>query len=153
MICESLATNARIEQQLTGNVMEHVNHQHLQQQQQASCPEFQQANVAFQQKDYEKAERLYTEALEKQEGLQGNTATIYSNRAACRTRIAKYKLALEDAERCIRLAPNWPKGYYRMARGMYVYVSRHSGENTVLKLISLLKLNANSISTTVLTVL
>jgi len=37
----------------------------------------------------------------------------YSNRAACHTQLGAFAAAIEDAERCIALEPEWVKGYSR----------------------------------------
>ena len=38
---------------------------------------------------------------------------LYSNRAAAAQKLGNYRLALSDAQICIRLAPAWPKGFIR----------------------------------------
>jgi tetratricopeptide (TPR) repeat protein len=40
-------------------------------------------------------------------------ATLYSNRSLCHLRRSETDDALLDANACIRLQPDWPKGYYR----------------------------------------
>jgi tetratricopeptide (TPR) repeat protein len=40
-------------------------------------------------------------------------ATLYSNRSFCHLKIGEKKDALDDANACISLRPEWPKGYYR----------------------------------------
>ncbi|TVU45701.1 hypothetical protein EJB05_05197, partial [Eragrostis curvula] len=40
-------------------------------------------------------------------------ATLYSNRSLCNLKTGKAQKALLDAELCIRIQPNWVKGYYR----------------------------------------
>ena len=38
---------------------------------------------------------------------------LFSNRSAARCGLGKFEEALEDAERCVKLAPKWGKGYGR----------------------------------------
>lgn len=43
------------------------------------------------------------------------TSSHHSNRSASLLKLKKVTKALEDAEECIRLRPEWEKGYYRKA--------------------------------------
>jgi hypothetical protein len=45
--------------------------------------------------------------------MAGPYHTAYSNRAACHTQLGAFAAAIEDAERCIALVPEWSKGYSR----------------------------------------
>lgn len=40
--------------------------------------------------------------------------TLFSNRSAAYLATGMVDEAIEDAKRCIELAPHWPKGYYRL---------------------------------------
>jgi tetratricopeptide (TPR) repeat protein len=40
-------------------------------------------------------------------------AALYSNRSLCHLKSGEAQDALVDANACIRLRPDWPKGYYR----------------------------------------
>ncbi|KAL6637603.1 hypothetical protein ACP70R_025175 [Stipagrostis hirtigluma subsp. patula] len=64
---------------------------------------------AFGRKDYIAASKLYTEAIE----LDSSDATLYSNRSLCHMRIGDAKKALQDANACLKMRPEWLKGYYR----------------------------------------
>ncbi|OMP06186.1 hypothetical protein COLO4_08283 [Corchorus olitorius] len=66
---------------------------------------------AFKKKDYYAAIKWYSEALTH---FPPNPTVIYSNRSLCWIRLNKGDYALEDAKCCIRLKPDWPKGYYRV---------------------------------------
>ncbi|EAN77864.1 stress-inducible protein STI1-like, putative [Trypanosoma equiperdum] len=69
-------------------------------------------NEAFTAKRYEEAIEWYTKAINVDPQSEG-AAALYSNRAACWNALAKYKEALEDAEGCISVKPQWFKGYFR----------------------------------------
>ncbi|KAM0874617.1 hypothetical protein ACQ4PT_037310 [Festuca glaucescens] len=64
---------------------------------------------AVKRKDYHGASMFYTEAIE----LDPSDATLYSNRSLCHLEMSKAEKALHDANTCIRLRPEWIKGYYR----------------------------------------
>jgi stress-induced-phosphoprotein 1 len=63
-----------------------------------------QGNKAFSNNDFGAALELYSKALKIEENN-----VLYSNRSACRVAMAKFSEALQDAERCLQLDPNWPK--------------------------------------------
>eukprot|EP01097_Dermamoeba_algensis_P004480 TRINITY_DN2914_c0_g1_i1.p1 TRINITY_DN2914_c0_g1~~TRINITY_DN2914_c0_g1_i1.p1 ORF type:complete len:336 (+),score=86.13 TRINITY_DN2914_c0_g1_i1:72-1079(+) len=48
-----------------------------------------------------------------------NNHVLFSNRSGLFTRTGKYEEAKEDAQRCISLAPDWPKGYSRLGAAYY----------------------------------
>ncbi|CAL4943683.1 unnamed protein product [Urochloa decumbens] len=60
-------------------------------------------------KDYAGASKFYAEAIM----LDPADATLYSNRSLCHLKIGEARNALVDADACISLRPEWPKGYYR----------------------------------------
>ncbi len=49
------------------------------------------------------------------QGIQEDpeSAILYSNRSAALLQLKKAAKALEDAEKCISLRPDWDKGHYR----------------------------------------
>uniref|UniRef100_A0A7S0BT51 J domain-containing protein n=1 Tax=Rhodosorus marinus TaxID=101924 RepID=A0A7S0BT51_9RHOD len=51
----------------------------------------------------------YTTAIE----LDPTNAALFSNRAAAYTKIEEFQKAKYDADMCIELRPEWPKGYWR----------------------------------------
>ncbi|XP_037428755.1 poly [ADP-ribose] polymerase tankyrase-2-like [Triticum dicoccoides] len=64
---------------------------------------------AIKRRDYHGASLFYTEAIE----LDPTDATLYSNRSLCHLQTAEAEKALHDANTCIKLRPEWIKGYYR----------------------------------------
>ncbi|KAG2546884.1 hypothetical protein PVAP13_9KG050000 [Panicum virgatum] len=60
-------------------------------------------------KDYLAASKLYGEAID----LDPTDAILYSNRSFCLLQIGEATKALSDANSCIKVRPEWVKGYYR----------------------------------------
>ncbi|KAG1712984.1 hypothetical protein DVH05_000714 [Phytophthora capsici] len=48
-----------------------------------------------------------------------NAHVFYSNRSAAQLKLNKAHEALKDADQCIALKPNWPKGYSRRGSALY----------------------------------
>ncbi|GHP09823.1 hypothetical protein PPROV_000855800 [Pycnococcus provasolii] len=72
-------------------------------------------NECFKGANYPAAVEHYTEAL-KRLGPDGEGRhLIYSNRAACYTKMFSLNEALKDADLCIEIAPDFVKGYSRKA--------------------------------------
>ncbi|KAF7139527.1 hypothetical protein RHSIM_Rhsim07G0103800 [Rhododendron simsii] len=68
-------------------------------------------NEYFKEQKYPEAVRHYTEALRR----NPKDPKVYSNRAACYTKLTALPEALKDAEKCIELDPKFAKGYSRKA--------------------------------------
>jgi stress-induced-phosphoprotein 1 len=66
-------------------------------------------NDFFKQQNYPEAVRHYTEALKR----NPKDPRVYSNRAACYTKLGALPEGLKDAEKCIELDPTFTKGYTR----------------------------------------
>ncbi|KAH9514777.1 Stress-induced-phosphoprotein 1 [Bulinus truncatus] len=74
-----------------------------------SLQEKEKGNQAFKEGNFPLAVQHYTEAIKR----NPDDAKIYSNRAACYTKLMEFPLALKDSEECIRLDPKFIKGYLR----------------------------------------
>eukprot|EP00771_Trimastix_marina_P000011 gnl/Trimastix_PCT/1006.p2 GENE.gnl/Trimastix_PCT/1006~~gnl/Trimastix_PCT/1006.p2 ORF type:complete len:275 (+),score=96.10 gnl/Trimastix_PCT/1006:48-827(+) len=68
-----------------------------------------QGNAALQSKDYQTAVQQYTRAIE----LDPNNHIFRSNRSAAYFSMNLFEKAVEDANWCVELKPDWSKGYYR----------------------------------------
>jgi len=79
-------------------------------------------NEAYQQgSDFPTALKHYTEAIKR----NPDDAKLYSNRAACYTKLMEFRYALEDCDKCIKLDPNFVKGYIR--KGMALMALHEPG--------------------------
>jgi tetratricopeptide (TPR) repeat protein len=68
-----------------------------------------QGNDEYRKGNYLKAAANYTKAIKE----EPEAAALYSNRSAALVQLNKLPKALADAEECIRLEPEWDKGYFR----------------------------------------
>lgn len=71
-------------------------------------------NAAFKDQKYPEAVKHYSEALKRgPPSVNQEAYKLFSNRAACYTKLGAWNEGLKDAEKCIELAPEFPKGYSR----------------------------------------
>ncbi|XP_031484040.1 hsp70-Hsp90 organizing protein 3-like [Nymphaea colorata] len=68
-------------------------------------------NEYFKEQKYPEAVKHYTEAIKR----NPCDPKVYSNRAACYTKLGALPEGLKDAEKCIELDPSFSKGYSRKA--------------------------------------
>mmetsp|Transcript_25555 Transcript_25555/g.73889 ORF Transcript_25555/g.73889 Transcript_25555/m.73889 type:complete len:267 (+) Transcript_25555:1-801(+) len=68
-------------------------------------------NKHFAAKEYEKAIKLYSEAIR----LDGKNHVYYSNRSASYGGLKDWENAAKDAKECIKINPTFLKGFYRLA--------------------------------------
>jgi len=66
-------------------------------------------NVSFKNADYPAAVKHYTESTKR----NPKDPRVYSNRAACYTKLAEFTLALRDIDECLKLDPKFLKAYLR----------------------------------------
>lgn len=72
------------------------------------------ARSAYVRKDYDTALTYFTQALEN----DTKNEKLYSNRSATNLFLSNFNEALEDAESCIKLKPEWHKGYLRKGKAL-----------------------------------
>lgn len=66
-------------------------------------------NASFQAKNYKESIEHFTEAIKH----DPSDHVFFSNRSACYASLEQYDQALKDGAECVRLKPDWPKGYTR----------------------------------------
>ena len=69
-------------------------------------------NAHFKAGEFLKAAAAYTKAIK----AEPTNHVFYSNRSQAFLKLSKVSKALEDADKCIALAPAFVKGYHRKAR-------------------------------------
>ncbi|XP_039501188.1 stress-induced-phosphoprotein 1 [Drosophila santomea] len=74
--------------------------------------EKEQGNLFFKKGDYSTAVKHYTEAIKR----NPDDPKLYSNRAACYTKLAAFDLGLKDCDTCIKLDEKFIKGYIRKGK-------------------------------------
>ena len=76
-------------------------------------------NAAFKAGDHETAIAAYSKGIEAGSGAQNpEDCALYSNRALCAQKLGRFEEATADAEICVALKPDFPKGYQRGAMAL-----------------------------------
>ncbi len=73
-----------------------------------------QGNLQFKNQNFQEAINLYTQAINE----SPSDHTIFGNRSAAYHSLREFSKALEDAEKCIALKPEWSKGFQRKAMAL-----------------------------------
>ncbi|CAD6909812.1 unnamed protein product, partial [Tilletia controversa] len=77
-------------------------------------------NAAFAAKDWDAAVQAYTEAIAAVQDPAADAAhVLYSNRSAAYAGLRSYEKALEDAEECVKVNPQFAKGYSRKGAALH----------------------------------
>eukprot|EP00919_Chromeraceae_sp_WS-2016_P080691 GHVR01190709.1.p1 GENE.GHVR01190709.1~~GHVR01190709.1.p1 ORF type:complete len:565 (+),score=146.50 GHVR01190709.1:119-1813(+) len=66
-------------------------------------------NDCFKQQDFHNAVDWFTKAIK----ADPTDHVLYSNRSGSYAAVSEYQMALQDAGECVRIAPNWAKGWSR----------------------------------------
>lgn len=71
-------------------------------------------NDSYKAGNYEQAVLEYTQSLQH----DSLNVLVYSNRSLAYSKLSKYHLALQDANECVKVRPQWAKGYLRKAAAL-----------------------------------
>ena len=64
---------------------------------------------------FDAAAKHFTAAIEN----DPTDHVFFSNRSACYASVGKLNAAIEDAEKCVELKPDWGKGYSRLGLALF----------------------------------
>ena len=93
----------------------HTNEQVTPEQRAAAAEHKALGNKEFVAGQFDAAAKHFTAAIEQ----DPTDHVFYSNRSACYASVGKLVAAVEDAERCIELKPEWGKGYSRLGLALF----------------------------------
>lgn len=98
-------------------------------------------SAAFQKKNFKAALQHFSKAI----SANSSDETLWANRAAVATVVGNFKIAIRDSLMCIKLKPEWAKGYarlgaaylrqkdYKNAKNAYLRGLQKDPESTVLR--------------------
>eukprot|EP01083_Nonionella_stella_P012860 36305_1 len=72
-------------------------------------------NTHFSKQEFSEAVSEFSDAIK----LDPSQHVFYSNRSACYVELGKFDDALNDAEKCIEIKSDWPKGYSRKGCALF----------------------------------
>ncbi|KAG7358489.1 TPR repeat-containing serine/threonine protein kinase [Nitzschia inconspicua] len=84
-------------------------------------------NKAFADKDFNAAIQHYTKAIQ----LEPTNHVFFSNRSASYAGLKEWEKSMQDAKECIRLDPEFIKGYYRLATAQLEMKNFDAAEATI----------------------
>ncbi|XP_065063810.1 stress-induced-phosphoprotein 1-like [Rhopilema esculentum] len=90
-------------------------------------------NELFSQGKYPEAIKHYTEALRR----NPDDARVYSNRAACYTKLAEFRLAIKDCDDCLKINPDFVKGHLRKAGALLAVKENRKAQDAYKKALEL----------------
>ena len=96
-------------------------------------------NEFFKQQQYPEAIKHYTKAFRR----NPNDAGVYSNRAACYTKLGALPEGLKDANKCIELDPSFTKGYSRKAAIQFFMKEYDKAMELIRKVSNMMKTTRN----------
>lgn len=73
-------------------------------------------NAFFKNGDFQKAVECFSKAIE----ADAENASYYSNRSAAYIKLKDFDAALADGEMCVKLKPEWGKGYSRQGTALFM---------------------------------
>lgn len=98
-------------------------------------------NDLFRKGDFSTALKHYTEAIKR----NPDDAKLYSNRAACYTKLAAFDLGLKDCETCVKLDEKFIKGWVRMGKILQGMQQQSKALNAYQKALELDPQNAEAL--------
>jgi len=98
-------------------------------------------NALFKQGDFANAVKFYTEAIKR----NPTDAKLYSNRAACYTKLAAFDLGLRDCDKCVELDAGFVKGHIRRGKILQALQEHTKAQSSYEKALELDPQNAEAL--------
>merc|ERR1719326_1912119 len=99
-----------------------------------------QGNAHFKAKEYLKAAASYTKAIK----AEPENHVFFSNRSQAFLKLSKVTKALEDADKCIALAPEFVKGYHRKASALHAMPEKERHDEAAEVLLSAIEMGLDN---------